>query len=102
MFGPIRQNFAEVANLVNHHQKLKDALHEVFAELVRRCADTTGTDWNTAAAVVFTEKGLEWDAAAKDWADSQGNLLRAVGMHNEDLQATDLGPASNVLRSVAT
>lgn len=101
MTGPIRQNFTEVADLVNQHQKMKDALHEVFAELVRRCAETTGTDWNTAAAGVFAEKSDAWDVAAKDWADSQGNLLKAVGTHNEDLQATDLGPASNVIRNVA-
>ena len=101
MFEGIRQNFAEVANLVEQHSKLKGALEEVFAELVRRCQATTGSDWNTAAAGVFMEKGNAWDIAAKEWADSQGNLLRAVGRHNEDVQVTDSGPASNVINNVA-
>lgn len=102
MSGPIRQNFVEVASLVQQHNTLAGALKEVFAELIQKAGQTAteGGGWNTAAAMVFMEKQGEWDRLAQEWADSQGGLANVVGQHNEDLQATDMGPASNVFNNI--
>jgi uncharacterized protein YukE len=97
----VRQNFGEVASLTQQHATLTTALREVFDELIRRAGQTTEAGWNTAAAGVFAEKQGAWDKAAQEWADSQGNLAKVVGQHNEDVQATDLGPASNVFNNIA-
>lgn len=97
----VRQNFGEVANLTQQHAALTTALREVFDELIRRAGQTTEAGWNTAAAGVFAEKQTAWDKAAQEWADSQGNLAKVIGQHNEDVQQTDLGPASNVFNNIA-
>jgi uncharacterized protein YukE len=101
MSGPIRQNFAEVASLTQQHTALASALKGVFDDLIKRVTGTKEEGWQTAAAAVFMEKQGVWDKAAQEWADSQGNLARVIGQHNEDVEQTDRGPASNVFSNIA-
>lgn len=97
---PINQNFAEVASLATQHNKLAVALQGVFDELIKKI-EGGKEDWQTAAADICRQKSGAWNTAASDWANSQGNLANVVGRHNEDVQATDLGPASNVFNNIA-
>lgn len=100
MPGPIHHNFDEVARLSQQHQTLVSALQDVFHDLITKAGNTADEGWNTAAAAVFLEKQGAWDKAAKDWADSQTGLANVIGRHNVDVQDTDNGPASNVLKII--
>jgi hypothetical protein len=102
MSGPINQNFGEVANLTSQHTALASALQGVFEELIQKVRSTTGEGMNSAAMSIFDEKiTARWNSAAQEWANSQGSLAKVIGTHNEDLQATDIGPASNVFNNIA-
>lgn len=98
----INHDFNAVAGLTEQHNALAGALRGVFDELLQKVAATTEEGIKSAAYDVFHEKKTEWNGAAQTWVDSQGNLVKAVSMHNEDFQATVLGPASNVFRNIAS
>ena len=102
MSGPIRQNFAEVASLTQQHTVLANALKGVFDDMLKRVSATKEEGFNSASTVEFMEKVRDrWNLRAQEWADSQGSLAKVIGQHNDDVQQTDLGPASNVFRNIA-
>jgi hypothetical protein len=98
----LNHDFGEVTNLTEQHQALSSALQGVFDELLQKVMSTTEEGVKSAAYDVFHEKKDEWNTAAQNWVNSQGNLVKAVSMHNDDLRATVLGPASNVFRNIAS
>jgi hypothetical protein len=96
----IDHRFGEVASLTEQHAALSGALRDVFEDLLTKVQNTTAEGIESPAYQIFHEVKNAWNDKAQDWVNSQGDLAKAVNMHNEDFQASEAGPISGVFKDI--